>query len=256
MLEFRAQVRAAIEARTPAAIVTEVDERTLMVKLPEGGPSDDFKVMVESAYGRYLNNIDARETVIDQLVRALDTVTTEPNVTQGNVVILLRPADYLENAGLAEAKAMFRPFGAGFIEIVAIDTGEVFRVTGAEDLLKVFKDQEAVWSRAAANTQARNLRYEIATPAPGLWMVSAESSLAPYFVQTPHLWAAHGVAMKGEPIAVFLERNLLLLADGGDKDLRAGLAMFLEKVKDDPETISTTMYIRHEGVWSVLKQGS
>jgi hypothetical protein len=47
----------------------------------------------------------------------------------------------------------------------------------------------------------------------------------------------------------------LLLADGGDKDLRAGLAMFLDNAKEDPETISTTMYIRRSGVWSILKQG-
>jgi hypothetical protein len=255
MLEFRAQVRGAIEARAPRARIDAIDERTLAVKLPGGGPNDEFKVMLESAYGRYLNNPAGREAVIDQLVRVLDNATTEPKPTPDNVVILVRPADYFETAGLSEIKTMFRPFGDGFIELIAMDLGETFRVGGAEDLLTMFKDPDTAWRQAAANTRSRNVKYDIEAPARGLWMISSASSLAPYFVETPDLWAANGVTIKGDPIAVFLQRNLLLLADGGDKDLRAGLAMFLDNAKEDPETISTTMYIRRSGVWSILKQG-
>jgi hypothetical protein len=256
LLEFRALVRGAVEKRLPGARIQEIDDRTLRVTPPGGGPGDEIKMMVEGAYGRYLNDPASRDAVIDQLVRVTSTLDTTPAAKSDNVVILIRPSDYLANAGLGEMKALTRPFGSGFIEVIALDIGETFRVGEADEVLKIFKDRDAVWRRAAENTRARNLRFDVEPLGNGgAWAISSDSSLAPFFVETPDLWAANGVTIKGDPIAVFLRRNLLLLADGGDMDLRLKLAIFLDNIRDDPETISTTMYIRRNGVWSVLKQG-
>jgi hypothetical protein len=254
-VQFRNQARAAVERLVPGVKVRVVDERTLRVRLPGAAPADELQMMLDGAYDRYLNDPEAREAIIEQMVRLLVSANTPQAATQDNMVILLRPADYLESSGLGAVEALNRPFGEGFIEIVALDVGETFRVVGLEDLLPVGRDKDTIWRKAAENTRAKNAVYNVSRPEPGAWMISSDSSLAPYFVMTPDVWAANGVVMKGDPIAVFLERNLLLLADGGDKDLMKGLPIFLSKVKDEPGTISTTMYIRRNGVWSVLEQG-
>jgi len=254
-LQFRNQAGAAVERLLPGAKVRAVDERTLRIKLPGGGRDDELRMMLDGAYDRYLVDPDARDAIIEQMVRALVSANTAPVATQDNMVILLRPVDYLEVSGLGAVEALTRPFGAGFMEIVALDVGETFRVVGVDELLPVVKEKDAIWRKAAENTRARNSVYEVAHPAAGVWTISAPSSLAPYFVLSPDLWAANGVSIKGDPVAVFLERNLLLLADGGDKDLMKGLPIFLNKVKAEPGTISTTMYIRRNGAWSVLEQG-
>lgn len=254
-LQFRNQARAAVERLLPGAKVKIVDERTLRIKLPGGGRDDELQMMLDGAYDRYLLDPSARDAIIEQMVRVLVSANTAPVATQENMVILLRPADYLEVSGLGAVKALTRPFGVGFMEIVALDIGETFRVVGVEDLTPVVKEEDAIWRKAAENTRARNAVYDVGRPAKGVWTISSASSLAPYFVLSPDLWAANGVAIKGDPIAVFLERNLLLLADGGDKDLMKGLPIFLNRVKAEPGTISTTMYIRRDGAWSVLEQG-
>lgn len=253
-VQFRDQARAAVERLVPGSKVQVVDERTLRIKLPGAGSADELKMMLDSAYDRYLNDPDARDMIIEQMVRVLVSANTTPVVTQDNMVILLRPADYLQSSGLGAVEALRRPFGPGFIEIVALDLGETFRVVDLDALRAVEKDQDAIWRKAAQNTRARNAAYDVGRPTAGVWTISAESSLAPYFVMSPDLWEANGVVIKGDPVAVFLERNLLLLADGGDKDLLTGLTMFLNKVKAEPGTISTTMYIRRNGAWSVLEQ--
>lgn len=254
-LQFRNEARAAVERLIPGVKVQVVDERTLRVRLPGAGRTDELQMMLDGAYDRYLNDPAAREAIIEQMVRVLVSANTAPVATQDNMVILLRPADYLQSSGLGAVKALSRPFGAGFIEIVALDVGETFRVVGVEDLLPAGKDPDTIWRKAAENTRAKNAAYDVGHPTVGVWTISSDSSLAPYFVMTPDLWAANGVVMTGDPVAVFLERNLLLLADGGDKDLIKGLPIFLNKVKEEPGTISTTMYIRRNGVWSVLEQG-
>ncbi|WP_168075553.1 hypothetical protein [Caulobacter sp. SSI4214] len=256
LLEFRALVRSAVEKRLPGAQIQEIDDRTLGVTPPGGGQGDEIKMMVEGAYGRYLNDPMSRDAVIDQLVRVTSTLNTIPAAKPDNVVILLRPSDYLANSGLGEIKALTRPFSEGFIEVIAVDVGETFRVGEADEVTKIFKNRDAIWARASENTRARNTRFDVEPLGNGgVWAISSDSSLAPFFVETPDVWAANGVTIKGDPIAVFLRRNLLLLADGGDMDLRLKLSIFLDNVRDDPETISTTMYIRHNGVWSALKQG-
>lgn len=254
-VQFRNQTRAAVERLAPGAKVRVVDERTLRVKLPGDGPNDELQMMLDGAYDRYLDNPDARDAIIEQMVRVLVSTNAPPVVTQDNVVILLRPSDYLLSSDLGAIKALTRPFGEGFMEIVALDIGETFRVVGVEDLRPLGKDLDTIWRRAAANTRAKNAVYDVGPLTAGAWTISSESSLAPYFVMTPDLWPANGVFIKGDPVAVFLERNLLLLADGGDKDLIKGLPLFLNKLKGEPGTISTTMYVRRNGAWSVLKQG-
>lgn len=253
-LQFRNQARAAVERLLPGAKVRAVDERTLRIKLPGGGRDDEVQMMLDGAYDRYLLDPGARDAILEQMVRVLVSANTAPLATQDNMVILLRPADYLQASDLGAVKALTRSFGEGFMEIVALDIGETFRVVGVEDLLPVVKGEDAIWRKAAENTRARNAVYDVAQPTSGVWTISSASSLAPYFVMSPDLWAANGVMIKGDPVAVFLERNLLLLADGGDKDLMKGLPIFLNKVKAEPGTISTTMYIRRNGAWSVLEQ--
>jgi len=251
--EFRLELRDAIIRLAPKAKVRLEGEDTLRVVRPGEKPKDASSLYVGNAYQRYLNDPEALETILGQMARTGLADAWTP-VTQESLVVLIRPVDYVTQPGFEKIKFLTRPFAGDFIEIVAVDGEETFQMTPADKITSLFPDAAAAWARAEANTRAKMGRMNIEAMEPGVWTVTNESSLALNFVNQPDTWKAHGINMTGDPVAVFSQRNLLLLADGGDKDRLERVAMFVNQMAGDPEIISTTIFTRHNGVWSVLEQ--
>ena len=252
--EFRLELRDAIVRLAPKAKVALEGEDTLRVVAPGAKPDDASSLYVGNAYERYLNDPGALETIVSQMARTALVANASISVTPESLVVLIRPTDYVTQPGLDKLKFLTRPFAGDFIEIVAVDGEETFQMTAADQITPLFPDEASAWARAEANTRAKMGRMDIGTLEPGVWTVSNESSLALNFVNQPDTWAVHGLKMIGDPVAVFMQRNLLLLADGGDKERLERLAMFVKQVAGDPEIMSTTIFTRHNGVWSVLEQ--
>jgi hypothetical protein len=252
--EFRLELRDAIVRLAPKAKVTFEGEDTLRVTPPGAKLKDGSSLYVGNAYERYLNDPEALETIVGQMARTSLAADASPSVTRESLVVLIRPIDYLTLSGLDKIKFLTRPFAGDFIEIVAVDGEETFRMTAADQVTPLFPDEAAAWARAEANTRAKMGRMDIDTLEPGVWTITNESSLALNFVNQPDTWKVHGVTMTGDPVAIFSQRNLLLLVDGGDKDRLERVAMFVDQIAGDPEIISTTMFTRHNGVWSVLER--
>lgn len=252
--EFRLELRDAIVRLAPKAKVKMVDDDTLNVVPPGSKPKDGSSIFIGNAYDRYLNQPDALETIIGQMARlALDNGKLDA-VTQENLVVLIRPIDYVTQPGFDKIKFLTRPFAGDFIQIVAVDGAETFQMTAADQITPAFLDEAAAWARAEANTRKKMGRMEIDTLEPGVWTISNDSGLALNFVNQPDTWKTYGVMMTGDPVAVFSQRNLLLLTDSEDKDRLERVAMFVDQLAGDPEIISTTMFTRHDGVWSVLER--
>jgi hypothetical protein len=252
--EFRMELRDAIVRLAPKAKVKMVDEDTLRVVPPGSKPKDGSSVFVGNAYERYLNQPDALETIIGQMARTALENDKLAAATQDNLVVLIRPIDYITQPSFEKIKFLTRPFAGDFIQIVAVDGEETFQMIAADQITPLFADEAAAWARAEANTRMKMGRMEIDTLEPGVWTITNASSLALNFVNQPDTWRIHGVTMTGDPVAVFSQRNLLLLADGGDKDRLKRVATFVDQIAGDPEIISTTLFIRHDGVWSVLER--
>ena len=231
-----------------------VGDDTLRVFPPGSKPDDGVSLFIGNAYQRYLNKPEQLETIVGQMARSALGDNDLAAVTPESLVVLIRPMDYVTQPGAENFKLLTRPFAGDFIEIVAVDGEETFTMTPADKIMPLFPDVAAAWARAEANTRAKMGRMEIETLEPGVWTITNESSLALNFVTQPETWKIHGVTMTGDPVAVFSQRNLLLLADGGDKDRLERVAMFVDQIAGDPEIISTTMFIRHDGVWSVLER--
>ncbi len=252
--EFRLELRDAIHRMSPKAKTELVGDDTLRIVPPGSKPDDGVSMFVGNAYDRYLNKPEQLETIIGQMARSALGNTDLVELTPENLVVLIRPVDYVTQPGFEKFKMLTRPFAGDFIEIIAVDGEETFLMTTADKVTPLFPDEAAAWTRAAANTRAKMGRMEIDTLEPGVWTITNESSLALNFVDQPDTWAVHGVTMTGDPVAVFSQRNLLLLVDGGDKDRLERVAMFVDQIAGDPEIISTTMFTRHNGVWSVLER--
>jgi hypothetical protein len=252
--EFRMELRDAIVRLAPKAKVKMVDEDTLRVVPPGSKPKDGSSIFVGNAYDRYLNDPDALETIVGQMARMALEDDKFAAVTQDNLIVLIRPIDYVTQPGFEKIKFLTRPFAGDFIQIIAVDGAETFQMVAADQITPVFPSEAAAWAQAEANTRMKMGRMEINTLEPGVWTITNESSLALNFVNQPDTWKLHGVTMTGDPVAVFSQRNLLLLADGGDKDRLKRVATFVDQLAGDPEIISTTLFTRHDGVWSVLER--
>ncbi len=253
-IEFRLEVRDAIHRLAPKARIEMVGDDTLRVTPPKSKPDDGSSIFIGNAYERYLNQPDALEAIVDQMARTALTAGESAAIKPESLVILIRPVDYVTQPGLDKIKFLTRPFAGDFIEIIAVDGAETFQMTAADKVTPLFPDEASAWARAEDNTRAKMGRLEIETLEPGVWTVTNESSLALNFVDQPDAWKAHGVTMTGDPVAVFMQRNLLLLADSGDKERLERVAMFVHQIAGDPEVISTTIFTRHNGVWSVLER--
>ncbi len=252
--EFRLEVRDAIIRLAPKAKVEMEGDDTLRVAPPGSKPDDGASMFIGNAYERYLNKPEALETIVGQMARTVLATNDPAAVTKEDLVVLIRPIDYVTQPGFEKIKFLTRPFAGDFIEIIAIDGEETFQMTPADKITPLFPDEAAAWARADANTRTKMGRMEIDALEPGVWTITNESSLALNFVNQPDTWKIHGITMTGDPVAVFSQRNLLLLADGGDKDRLERVAAFVDQLAGDPEIISTTLFIRHDGVWSVLER--
>ena len=252
--EFRLEVRDAIARLSPKTKVTLEGEDTLHVVLPGAKAAEALSLYVGNAYERYVNDPEALDAIVSQMARTTLTVDTSMSATQESLVVLIRPASYVSQPGFDKLEFLTRPFAGDLIEIVAVDGEETFQMTPADRITSLFPNVAAAWARAEANTRAKMGQMDIEAMEPGVWTVTNESSLALNLVDQPDTWAVHGLKITGDPVAVFMQRNLLLLADGGDKERLERLAMFVKQVAGDPEIMSTTIFTRHNGVWSVLEQ--
>jgi hypothetical protein len=252
--EFRLEVRDAIIRLAPKAKVEMEGDDMLRVAPPGSKTDDSASMFIGNAYERYLNKPDMLETIVGQMARTALMTNDPAAVTKEGLVVLIRPIDYVTQPGFEKIKFLTRPFAGNFIEIVAVDGEETFQMTSADKITPLFPDEAAAWAWADANTRAKMGRMDIDTLEPGVWTITNESSLALSFVNQPDTWKIHGITMTGDPVAVFSQRNLLLLADGGDKDRLKRVATFLDQIAGDPEIISTTLFTRHDGVWSVLER--
>lgn len=251
--EFRLEVSDAVHRLAPKARIETVDADTLRVVIGPK-PEDGASMFIENAYQRYLNQPDLLEKIVGQLARTVLATGNPAAATPESLVVLIRPTSYVTQPGFEKTRFLTRPFAGDFIEVVAVDGEESFQMTEADLVTSLFPDEAAAWARADANTRAKMGRMEIDTLEPGVWTITNESSLALNFVNQPDTWKTYGVTMVGDPVAVFSQRNLLLLIDGGDKDRLDCVAMFVDQIAGDPEIISTTMFTRHNGVWSVLER--
>jgi len=252
--EFRLELRDAIHRLSPKAKIEMVGDDALRVVPPGSKPDDGASLFIGNAYQRYLNKPELLETIVGQMARSALGDSDQAAVTPESLVVLIRPKDYVTAPGAEKVKMLTRPFAGDFIEIIAVDGEETFTMPSADKVTPLFPDVAAAWARADANTRAKMGRMEIDTLEPGVWTITNQSSLALNFVDQPDTWAVHGVTMTGDPVAVFSQRNLLLLVDGGDKERLERVAMFVDQIAGDPEIISTTMFTRHNGVWSVLER--
>jgi len=253
--EFRLEVRDAILRLAPDVKFEFVDEDTLRVGRHGKKPSaEGLQLFLGAQYARYLNAPDEAQVVIDRVAR-LAIAADEPgeSATRENLIVLVRPVEYVEQPGAEKMNLIWRPFAGDFVEVVAVDAPETFQLADGEKVDLLFPTRDATWKAALANTRKRMGALEVERLSEGVWAISSESGLSLSVLEDPEAWRVNGVTISADPWAVLLQRNLLLLVEGGDKERLAKLSAFLDEMSQSPETFST-IFQRHAGVWSSLEQ--
>lgn len=250
MSEFQLEMRATLLKVDPKLKVELVGEDTLRVHSP-GGAKEGFSLFLDNAYGRYRNSPESLHEILGQMARVIvrgdDHVAFDP----ARLVVLIRPEEYVRSAGAAAGEA--RPLVGEFLEVMAIDEGESFRLATKDELSKAGVDAADAWATARRNTGEKIGPFEVETLEPGVWFVTDAASLALNLVSMPERWAAQGIETKGEMAVVFLQRNALLMADTSDPARLSRFLRFVQASAGEPEVISTTVFLYRHGNWSVLE---
>ncbi|NGM50346.1 hypothetical protein G5B46_12070 [Caulobacter sp. 602-2] len=251
MSEFQLEMRAALLKADPKLKVDLVGEDTLKVNATDD-PEDALSLFLDNAYDRYRNKPDQLQAIIGQLTRLLVQKTDRLPLEASRLVVLIRPEDYVRSGGGVSVEQ--RPLVGDFLEVLAVDEGESFRLATQDELAKAGVPAADAWASARRNTGEKIGPFTVNTLEPGVWFVTDSASLALNLVSMPERWAAQGIEVKDEAAVVFLQRNVLLIADTSDPARLSRFLRFVQGSAGEPEVISTDVFLYRHGNWSVLER--
>ncbi len=251
MSEFQLEMRAALLKLDPTLRIELVGEDSLKVRQAKAKGQESLSLFLGNAYERYRKAPQDLEAIIGQWTRVVAPGVERAALEPKTLVVLIRPQDYLETAKAGELVS--RPLVGDFIEILAIDEGESFRLATQEELKKADVGIADAWAAARRNTSEKIGPFRIDLFEPGIWLVTDDANLALNLVSMPERWAAQGIQIKDEAAVVFLQRNMLLLADASDPARLSLVRRFVKVSEGEPEVFSTTIFLYRHGNWSVLE---
>lgn len=252
MSEFQLEMRAALLKQDPTLSIELVGEDGLKVREAKAKNDDDgLSLFLGNAYDRYRNAPGDLETIIGQWARTVAPGVERAALTRDRLVVLIRPAEYLQ--AMPGVELVHKPLVGDFIEVVAVDEGESFRLATQDELAKAGIQTADAWTAARKNTGEKIGPFEIESMEPGVWFVTDGASLALNLVSMPERWAAQGIEIKNEAAVVFLQRNVLLIADTADPARLSRFARFVSANEGEPEVFSTKIFLYRHGNWSVLE---
>lgn len=252
MSEFQLEVRAALLKVDPTLRIELVGEDSLKIRQAKVIKDDDgMSLFLDNAYDRYRNAPGDVDKIIGQLARVMASSGEKAALERDKLVVLIRPVEYLQ--AMPGLELVYRPLVGDFIEVVAIDESESFRLATKDDLTKAGIEAADAWTAARKNTGDKIGPFEVQSMEPGVWFVTDGASLALNLVSMPERWAAQGIQIKDEAAVVFLQRNVLLIADTADPARLSRFVKFVKANEGEPEVFSTKIFLYRHGNWSVLE---
>lgn len=257
-VEFRGAVVAAIRARMPKARIEEraVDELQVY---RDAADKDGISLYLGNIFARYRGAPADGDELIGKLVDTLVMASAEdqPPAAPGQFVILIRPDGYLSLPTMKDAKPeqklVWRPLAGHMIQLIAIDRGKGFSMASAGEVTAAFGSTDKVWGPALANSDRTKGEVQVDQVRETTWTVTSSNDLGDTIMLLPDPWKGLGIGLKGAPVVVALQRNLLLVMDSAsDAEEFAAVQDFLASVAAEGDTISTEMFIWKDGRWQVF----
>ncbi|WP_146219067.1 hypothetical protein [Caulobacter sp. D4A] len=252
MSEFQLEMRAALLKADPTLRIELVGEDSLKIHQAKAAKDDEgMSLFLDNAYGRYRNAPGDLDKIVGQLARVMASSGEKAALERDKLVVLIRPVEYLQ--AMPGAELVYKPLVGDFIEVVAVDESESFRLATKDDLAKAGIETAEAWAAARKNTGEKIGPIEVQSMEPGVWFVTDGASLALNLVSMPERWAAQGIEIKDEAAVVFLQRNVLLIADTADPARLSRFVKFVKANEGEPEVFSTSVFLYRHGNWSVLE---
>lgn len=249
MRAFRDAYVAEVRNDIPGATVKVTADDVIEVTDRRGKVSTAF---LDNAYAHYREDPGSLGAILKRYVGEVLAAGDGPPFTADELRVMVRPASYLSLTAPDKAP-LHRPLAGDLVAIVAIDQPTRYLYPPEYELrAKLQLSNEALWARALKNT-ARKLPG--VPPDGGKKAIDALTTgegLAASLLAEPGYWDTPALQVGGPPVVAPVGKDMVLLVHLGDPGGVAALRKIAAKSADDPDGLSTQLFVRRSGVWEVL----
>lgn len=255
---FRDAYVDALRTAIPDVEVELRDDETFTAKWDA---DKEIEVNTGNAYRRYREDPDELAAILARYV-AVVTQLDEPGASDpGTLVILIRPADYVEGAvrfvaakpgpPAVDPTPLSRPLAGDLRAYVAVDSATAFSIPAAADLRDKLKlDDAAIWDRALANTTPQLLR-----PRPpgrkAVSIITTGKGLAASLLVDDAYWDSPRMRAAGPLFVSPVGRDMVVVVRDDGKVLDSLRRIAAEEV-GEPDGLSSLILTRRDGAWVVV----
>lgn len=248
---FRDRLAATISTTTGRPI-EKVDARTFKTKATDG---TELTISIDNAYAEYQSEPARLDAIIVKYARLVNTTTDRVEDGVDQLVVIVRPSDYLTRSVPAGAKLQGilreRPLAGDLSLFLAVDGAGTIRTATTDDLARWKLEEATAWTRAIAN-----IRQHVGAVAlvklgdkNGPSGITAESGLAPSLLADPGFCGGKAADGMEGLLALLYSRDAFLYADPRDGAQVKQFWKAVKKMIASNGALSSTPMTCHDGHW-------
>ncbi|HYE44639.1 MAG TPA: hypothetical protein VEA44_02580 [Caulobacter sp.] len=261
--EFRDRYVAELARAAPKLKVVVVSETELKI-IGEGG--EEQTQYLDNPYRMYRNDPAALDETLARFVRVVLAADQADgaNVTAKNVIVLVRPAEFVEGyeAMVREkgdrekpSRLAHRPLPGGLAAIIAADQPDAYQYPPEVDIVQALGPIDGAWKMALANT-AVLIGKPDGEEVGGLVLISTPGGSASSLLVVEDFWVQLEKAGLGAPVVMLSSRDTLVIGFEGRKDSLRDLKLVARKLVEEPgefdePMLSSALLAWRDGRWEL-----
>ena len=136
---------------------------------------------------------------------------------------------------------------------VAQDDIDSFSFPSEEEVTGLFGSEAAAWTEVLAHTMRQLGDVSLEDLGSGLSLITAREDIAASLLLDDGLWSSPEILKLAKRPAVGVVKSGLLMVDSENAVARDLLRRVMAQTEDSSDFLSTDIFIREEGKWSVLE---
>jgi hypothetical protein len=259
MAAFRDAYAAEVRHRRPDAKIEAIAPDQLSITLPGGA---QLTAVLDNAYDHYLDQPSQLRSVLGSYVSATLESATPPTYTAAQLLVLVRPVSYAQAHAAMVASSpeaakhgplLTRPIAGELVAMVAVDEPTTYQFIPAATLRAELKlDDAAIWARALANTQRKLPTVPSDDDKDAVVTLETGMGLAASLLVEPANWDTPALQKDGPPVVAPVAKDIVFLTHLGDTRVVAAMRKAAAASVDDPDGLTTQLFVRRNGAWEVL----
>ena len=248
--EFRDHLAAHVEAETDFR-AEPVDEWTIIAESDAG----DVRFNTQNAYRQYIADPSSMTSVFATYIEALLEVGA--TTTAGEIIVVVRPSDQIENPSLAQTQSIEdifpapREFVGDLSLFLAIDKPNSISYLTRADLSDFALTENEAWTIALGSTPVRIGELSVASYGEAS-VVVADSGLAPSALADPSFCGPEGNSAVAGAVTLAIANDMFLIGLPG---IESSVKSFWSAARNEVETgqsASETPLLCQDGKWVAI----